>query len=111
MRDDPVGADGGGDRTGPGPAPRRPLALWAGGLAGPMAAIAYEADVLDVFSAATLGNLGLVTALAVAGLGCGVVAVLRGSRAAGIALVVLNSAVLALYGFLLFFFFLLGGSR
>ena len=55
-------------------------------------------------------NLGVVIALAMAGITLGVYAVFRGSRVLGIASLILNSGVATLYGFLAVFFGL-GGTR
>ena len=77
---------------------------------GPCGAWLYESGHLAFFEDAYLLNLGIVVALAMAGVVIGVYAIVRGARLIGVVTLVFNSGVAALYGFLGVFFGL-GGSR
>ncbi|MDH3456791.1 MAG: hypothetical protein OER90_08115 [Gemmatimonadota bacterium] len=77
---------------------------------GPYAAWLYQAGHMDLFRSAYLLNLWVVIVLALAGVAIGAYAVIRGARVIGVGSVVVNAAVVALYGFLALFFGL-GGSR
>jgi hypothetical protein len=70
----------------------------------------YEFGHIDLFQDAYLLNLWVVVALAIAGVVVGIYAVARGALAFGLASLLLNSGIVALYGFLAVFFSL-GGTR
>ena len=86
-----------------------PLAV-AGAVVGPVAAWLYEAGFLDLFRALPLLNLWLVVLFAVVGTCVGGASVRQGGGWLGGLCVVMNTAVLGLYGFLASFF-AFGGSR
>lgn len=86
-----------------------PLAA-VGAIVGPAAAWLYEAGHLDFFRAMPLLNLWLVVLFAVVGTCAGGALVRQGRGWLGGLCVVMNTAVLALYGFLASFF-AFGGSR
>ena len=77
---------------------------------GPCSAWLYESGNIDLFGDAYLLNLWVVVALAMAGVVIGFYAVVRGARLFGVGSLVLNSGIVALYGFLGMFFGL-GGTR
>lgn len=79
-------------------------------LAGPVAAAAYEGGVLPTPGLDGLGTLVPVIVVAAAGAGVALWATRRPPRWMGVAGLLTNGAVLAVYGFLLLFFGL-GGSR
>ena len=82
----------------------------AGTLVGPAGAWLYETGQLDLFRAMPLLNVWLVVVCAVVGLCAGGTALSRGRPWWGGLCVILNTAVLGLYGFLASFFSF-GGSR
>ena len=82
----------------------------AGALVGPAGAWLYETGQLDPFRAMPLLNVWLVVLCAIVGLCAGGAAVRRGRPWLGGLCIVLNTAVLGLYGFLASFFSF-GGSR
>jgi small basic protein len=77
---------------------------------GPCGAWLYQAGNIDLFGSAYLLNVWVVVAIALAGVAIGAYAFTRGARTLGVASVVVNAGVVALYGFLAVFFGL-GGSR
>ncbi len=77
---------------------------------GPGGAWLFESGRIDFFGLSYLPNLWVVVAMAMCGVVIGIYAVVRGAPLFGIGTVVLNSGVVALYGFLGLFFGL-GGSR
>lgn len=82
----------------------------AGTLVGPAGAWLYETGQLDLFRAMPLLNVWLVVLCAIVGLCAGGAALRRGRPWLGGLCVILNTAVLGLYGFLASFFSF-GGSR
>jgi len=81
-----------------------------GSLVGPSAAVLLETGHIDIFAEQYLLNLWVVVALAIGGASLGIYAIVRGALVLGITNLVLNTSVVALYGFLAAFFGL-GGSR
>jgi hypothetical protein len=92
--------------------PRGTLRIVAAGsiALGPLGAWLYQTGRMDLFGDAYLLNVALVVAMAVAGMGAGLLATVRGAPVPGIVSLLVNGGVAAFYGFLVMFFGL-GGSR
>ena len=81
-----------------------------GTLLGPLAAVLHETAHMDLFGGHALLNLWIVIISSVVGAGIGIYAILRGAPRLGIANLMVNTSVLAIYLFLVVFFGF-GGSR
>lgn len=101
----PLSADRRRARGGPGV-----VGALVGILAGPSSVWLYEAGQIDLFRAMPLLNIWIVVLTAMTGLCLGVAVFRRGRVWLGGVSLLVNTAVLALYGFLATFFSF-GGSR